>query len=422
LKKGYKLKYFLFISLFLLSSLIANEDFDEFEDEFEDDSKIVVEKTTQLKQKPYNIYGDISFFTSYNYAHNSPQNSISNDFRGFSSAKLSSDVTAEYKFKNNYKIKTVFKVYKDLIFDIKDNNYKTIPKDYDQEADINELYIQGSLNSTLDFKVGKQIVVWGKSDNIRITDVLNRLDMRTPALTDIKDLRLGRVMSKLDKTNDNWTYSVILLHEQSFSKMPQYGSDFAPANEIVANSIIADEPSNSIDNTGYALSLSGNLQAQDIAFYFVDDYKDNTLYKMKMLGFAYNKVLDSYLFKIELAYLDDNSLNIDPTYYNTLVGVEYNGIKDGSISLEIADKEKIHQYAMRFTQNYMNDTLDFTLLYYLEGDSGKDGGYVRSWFDYDLNDKVALTFGVVDYIDGDSAKFQMIKDNDRVFGSIKYSF
>ena len=80
---------------------------------------------------------------------------------------------------------------------------------YEQESELREVYLQGALASALDIKVGRQIVVWGKSDNIRITDVLNPIDNREPGLVDIEDVRLPLTMSRLDFYFGDWGLSTM---------------------------------------------------------------------------------------------------------------------------------------------------------------------------------------------------------------------
>ncbi len=411
----------IFSSLLIATSLFSEDGFDEDDGGFGNDEPIEVVTLYNSDDNIFSMYGDVSFSTSYNYAHNKPI-ANQNDFRGLSSLKLSTDISIDYKLNENYKIKSDIKGYKDFIYNTRDNSYINIPNSYDQDIDINELYVQGSLLDNLDMKIGRQIVVWGKSDNIRIVDSINSMDNRTPGMVDIEDLRLGRVMSKFDYYIDKWSLSAILLHENRYSLMPQYGSDFAPANQVIANSISTDEPSNSISNMGYALSASGNLEGQDLAFYYNNQYIDNTTYKTNMYGIAYNKVLSSFLIKTEIAYFDNYGNQQLNSKIDGLVGFEYNGITDGSVSLEIANKNNDIQYALRFTQNYMNQTLDFTALYSGFGKDLGDGGFIRLWFDYAVNDTVSSSFGLIDYISGDLQQFDMIKDNDRVFASMKYSF
>ena len=400
---------------------------DGFDDEFADDSGgfgndevIEIVKLEKEDTKKFIINGAISFSTSYNYAHNNA--SVVNDFRDLSSAKLSSDLNLEYKLNNGYKIKSTLKAYKDLIYNIKDDKYQVVPKDYDSDIDINELYIQGSLNNQIDIKIGRQVVVWGKSDNIRITDSLNSLDNTTPGMVDIEDLRLGTTMSKMDYFIDRWSVSGIILHENRFSKLPKYGSDYASLNQTNANNAIIEEPSNSIQNSGIALNINGNLEGEDIAFYYSNKYIDNTIYRSNMLGMAYNNVISSFLLKTEVAYFDNYDSNTVDSKIDGLVGLEYSGISDGSISLEIANKTDDIQYALRFTQSFINQTLDFTALYNGFGKDLNDGGFIRTWFDYDIDDSLSSSFGIINYLGGDVARFEMIKENDRVFASLKYSF
>ena len=408
--------------LLLTNVLYAQDGFDEFSDEGDDFGDEVIEIVkVQEDESKFSAYGSVSLSASYNYAHDKPEVG-QNDFRGLSSSKLSTDINLEYKLDNDFKIKSTLKAYKDFIYDLKDDEYLTTPKDYDKDANINELYVQGSLNSKTDIKIGRQIVVWGKSDNIRITDTLNPMDNTTPGMVDIEDLRLGRTMSKLDYFIDKWAISGIILHENRYSEMPKYGSDFASSNQIQADMMSTKEPSNSLKDSGIALSASANLEGQDIAFYYSNQYIDNTIYRSNMLGMGYNKVIDSFLFKTEFAYFDNYDSSIVKSKLDGLVGLEYNGISDGSISFEMANKNDDIQYALRFTQSYINQTLDFTALYSGFGKELEDGGFLRVWADYDIDDKLSTSVGFINYVGGDVAQFEMIKDNDRLFASLKYSF
>ncbi|MEA3288639.1 MAG: DUF1302 family protein [Campylobacterota bacterium] len=413
----------LVIGVFVVGSLCADDGFDdEFEEDGFDDETIEIVQTTSVKKSDHSFKGSVTFSTSYNYKHHQPVNNTNNDFRGISSAKISSDIEYKYNIDDNYKLKSTLKLHKDFIYDLRDDNYKTTPKEYDQDIDINELYIQGELSNNTDITIGRQIVVWGKSDNIRVTDILNPLNNTTPGMVDIEDLRLGTTMTKIDHFYDKWSFSGILLHENRYSNLPQYGSDFAPSNQVMANSLSVDEPTNSIKNTGFALSAKAELNGQDIALYYSNKYVDNTTYRSNMAGFAYNKVIDSFLLKTEIAHFDNYDSSSVDKKTDALVGFEYNGISDGSISLEVANKDENIQYALRFTQSYLNQTLDFTALANFYGKELEDGGLIRVWFDYDIDDSLQTSFGIVDYQGGDKQNFEMIKDNDRLFASLKYSF
>jgi len=392
---------FLIFNFMIATSLIANDGFGE-EDEFGDSEEIEIVQTKQEKED-FTYYGSVSALGEYSYKNKNKK----------LSTKLSTNIKLEYIVDEFHKIKSTIKAYKATNTGI-ENDSDFINQTTGIVCDINELSVEGTFRNGIDGKVGRQIVVWGKSDNIRITDTLNPLDNTAPGMVDIKDLRLGRNMTKLDYFYNNWNASAILIHENRFSKMPEVQSDYYMGQTPKA-------PSSSLVE-GIALSLNGNLEGQDISFYISNQYIDNKTYKSNMIGFAYNKVVSNFLFKTEMAYFDNYDSDMVDTKTDSLAGVEYNGIDDGSLSFEVANKDEAIQYALRFTQSYINQTLDFTALYSGFGKDLKDGGFVRVWFDYAYNDEVAINFGAIDYIGGNLARFENIKDNDRMFASLTYNF
>jgi len=429
----------LIVGIALTASLMASA-----EDGFDDDGfdteiiAIVVENTPEAKGL---LYGSVELEAHYN---------IDND-KDLSSLKSLVDVIGEYKLDNGNKIKGNLKGYHDYIYDLDGSNYVATPKDYENEVNLNELTLEGGINSKLDFKVGRQIVVWGKSDSIRITDILNPLDNRTPGLVDIKNLRLGRTMSKLDYYVDEYNFSAIALHENRFTKNPVQYSDFKPT----AVDKPTNMPADSLKNTGVALSLTGAFEGYDMGLYFADTYVDKPYLKngilhydnkSKMVGAAYNQVVDSFLLKAEVAHFDQIKYNtaanttIESARTDVLLGMEYNGITDGSIAYEIAlreihdytstinialngyKQEKEYQQVIRFNQAYFNQTLDLSVVLSAMGSSAQDGGSARVTLDYAIDDQVSVSGGVIDYIGGDNLMIDSYKENDRIFAKVTRSF
>ncbi|MGE4650990.1 MAG: DUF1302 family protein, partial [Myxococcota bacterium] len=61
---------------------------------------------------------------------------------------------------------------------------------YQWEADFGEVWLEGPIHWNLDLALGRQILIWGRADDLRIVDVLNPLDLREPGLTDLEVIRL----------------------------------------------------------------------------------------------------------------------------------------------------------------------------------------------------------------------------------------
>jgi hypothetical protein len=327
---------------------------------------------------------------------------------------------------------------------------------YEKEIELGETYVLGSLTDSLDIKVGRQIVVWGKSDNIRVTDVLNPLDFREPGLTDIEDLRLPVTMTRLDYYIGHWSLTGIAVHEIRFNKNPEYGSDFYPAEIPLPHE---DKPKSCVDNTEFAIAVNGIFSGWDISFYWADIYEDMPHMelvssgpppltemkhtRLKMYGTAFNIARGNWLLKTEAAYFDGieyfNAPNKKYSRMDVLAGVEYSGFKDTTVSIEAVNRH-IHnfdkilkqppdeaqkdefQWVVRLTRDFLNETLTLTVLASTYGMTGQDGAFQRFCVEYDVTDAFAVNTGLVTYQSGDKAQFRDIGDNDRLFLEFKYSF
>jgi hypothetical protein len=329
---------------------------------------------------------------------------------------------------------------------------------YETEIMLDEVYLLGSLTRDLDLKAGRQIVVWGRSDNIRITDVLNPLDLRWPGLVDIEKLRLPVTMSKLDYYFKGWSLSGIVLHEVRYHMNPEFGSDFFPGTQSLPGQESPDEGFD-IDNTQFAVSLNGIFHGWDVSFYFADIYAQNGYIaptsmlpvpqfeikhpRIKMLGGAFNIAWGNWLFKTEAAFFDGfeftNTPDKDYSRLDALAGLDYSGLSDATITLELANrhyfdfdarledspdfqKEDLFEWALRISKPYWNDTLNLTFLATIFGPTGDDGGFQRFTAEYDLTDSIELTGGLVFYQSGDLRRTMGIGDNDRVYFEVQYNF
>ncbi|MEA2027504.1 MAG: DUF1302 family protein [Campylobacterota bacterium] len=264
---------------------------------------------------------------------------------GFNSFKSSLFLDYEHKFESGVKIKINAKAYYDSIYRMRDKeNYSTQEIDeLESEVELFDAYIEGKISEKFDYKIGRQVVVWGRSDTIRVTDILNPIDNRRPGMVDIEDLRLPVTMAKFDYFVGDWRITPIAILEQRFSKNPPFGTAFNPAPTAMPE----DEE---YDDVTYALSIGGEFSGWDINFYGANvrsdsghmDGRNTTLQhdKVTMLGSALNVTTGSWLFKSELAYFDglrySTTGNSEFKRLDFLLGFEYNGIADTTISYDFA--------------------------------------------------------------------------------------
>jgi len=399
------------------------------------------ETVTEPAESLSGFTGKLTEQVAYSWHNKAPHDNIS-------SLKSSLLLDYEHKFENGIRFKTNAKAYYDAIYSLKNRGDFTSKElsALESEVELFDAYLEGSITDSLDYKVGRQVVVWGRSDTIRITDVLNPLDNRRPGMVDIEDLRLPVVMAKFDYFIGDWRLTPIAILEQRFTKNPPFGGDFYP--------FPIQAPSNeSYNDVTYALSVGAEFSGWDVNFYAAR-LRDDAGYlaleakpvfkhdKVNMFGTALNVLSGSWLFKTEIAHFSGLKYfsTGDETFERTdgLVGVEYNGIADTLISYDFAlrtihgyDKRLLaeqnplnkydYQHAFRVTSDFVNDTVHANYLISLYGKHLDEGGFQRAWIKYDLADGINVNVGVVDYIGG-SVLFDAIKDNDMVFADISYSF
>jgi len=414
----------------------------------------------------FSIGGSARVRAFYNYAKDPPEQTET-DWRGISSLRGDLLVEAESKLNASWQAKVSLWGYYDLIYDVRgyDEYTDEVIETHVKDLELRDTYIQGSLLPSLDIKVGRQIVVWGKSDNLRVCDVLNPLYLREVGMTDIRDLRLPVTMARLDFYWSYWNVSAMAIPEIRFNDLPVYGGDY-----YFEDASFPDEevPEDGIDNMEYALALNGTFSGWDLSFYYADIYDDapylylesldladpgpppvyqpNLVLKharLSMFGAAWNLALGNWLLKAETAHFQGLEFynTPDETYSRTdvLAGIEYSGFREITIGIEALNrhlhdyddvledppagvKQNEPQYAARLTKDWLHETLTLTLLASAFGVDFLAGSYERIALEYDLTDNFIVNGGLVLYQSGDRPGFENIGDSDRIFLEFKYSF
>jgi len=93
----------------------------------------------------------------------------------------------------------------------------------EQEIDIRQSYMDILLDS-VDIRIGKQQIVWGKADGVFITDVISPKDMGEFLLPDFEEIRLGVQSLKLDYYSGDTTIEFVWIPVFTPTIMPAVDS------------------------------------------------------------------------------------------------------------------------------------------------------------------------------------------------------
>jgi len=391
--------------------------------------------------------------SSCNFAHHHPSYGQT-DWRGLSRLRTELQLDLNIDLPRHWQALVSGKGFYDFAYRIngKDDYTNEVIDEYESEIEFREVYLLGTISKNIDIKLGRQIVVWGKSDNIRVTDVINPLDMREPGMTDIEDLRLPLAMTRLDYYIGDFNISAMAIHEIRFNKNPAFGSDFYP---LPIQAPPENKPGSTLENTEYALAINGIFSGWDFSAYYADFFNDKfriegfpipvqlTHDRLQMVGSTANIALGNWLLKGEAAWFHGFEFAHKPgnkfDRVDVLAGIEYSGFSETTICLEAVTRhinefksilkqspdqasEDRFQSAFRFTRTFVNETITLTVLASLFGLTGDDGAFERYTIEYDVNDSLSVLFGVVTYQSGDLPEMQNIGENDRVLLEAKYSF
>lgn len=368
------------------------------------------------------------------------------DLRGLERLRTKLNLQFDQRLSEAWDLRLGGYAFRDFAYTINDRDdyVDEVVQEMETDTELGEAWVRGRLGRHADIKLGRQIVVWGKSDNLRVTDVINPLDAREPGIVDIEDLRLPLTMTRLDLYAGPWNLGLMAIHEIRFDKRPAYGSPFYPAPVPMP---AERTPSDAGPHTEYAAALNGIFSGWDLSFYAARVYDDQpypsrsegspTLEheRTTMVGSAANLAFGNWLLKGEMAHFDDirYSDTLSRRRTDVLLGMEYAGIRNASLGVEVADRH-IHDYvetiaadedtlqtAVRYQHDLMHDTLHVTALSSVVN-AGSGGGFTRATLAYDIRDALTGTVGAVIYHGGDTRPFDTIGDNDLLFGEIKYSF
>lgn len=403
---------------------------------------------------PFRISGSAGVAGAFNLAsfHRPPNTS---DRQGLAKLRCELDLTLDLNLGGSWRARVAGQSFYDAAYRLRGrDNYTGETLDaYENETELGEAWLQGSPLPGLDIKTGRQVVVWGKSDNLRVTDILNPMDQREPGMTDIEDLRLPVAMTRLDYSIGSWVLTGIAVHENRFNKRPAYGSDYHISPAPLPKE---DEPGFSFGNQEVAFCLNGTFSGWEASFYAARVFNDtahvqgnsDTGYKraharITMLGTAVNLVRGNWLYKTEAAFLkglESAALpGEDKSRLDVLAGAEYSGFTDTTISFEMVNRhifdfeqglaaspdsaeEDDFQWAFRITRNFLHERLETIFLAQAYDALGQGGALERIEFTYDITDNWKTTAGLVFYQSGDKPSFNELNSCNRLFFRLHYSF
>lgn len=335
-----------------------------------------------------------------------------------------------------------------------------------QELDygLREAYIDLFFKS-MDIRLGKQQIIWGKADGVFITDVVSPKDLREFLLPEFEEIRMGITSLKMDYYIGNNTFELVWVPEFVPTQLPDQESIWFPSeypsNATVDRSQKDIKPSleNSELFAKYSL-LSADFDLELMGGYMWDDdpamhmgrymnpqtmMPDSLVirpehHRITLAGGSFSTDVGGVVIRSEGAFYDNKYFNVtDPAipdglaekdYLHYLVGFDF---IIGGVNFST---QFIQETILTYNEAIQQDEFENTMTLLVRDDLFRDKLSLELFTYFGFNEQDALirpkaTFEVATGVNviaganlfvGDEGRFGQYNENDMYYFKLKYDF
>ena len=325
---------------------------------------------------------------------------------------------------------------------------------------------------SMDLRIGKQQIIWGKADGVFITDIVSPKDLSEFLLRDFDEIRMGITSIKADYYIGDNTFEMVWIPTFTPTKFAPEGSIWRPAMPEFPAGVKTEidhsreQVQPNLKNSEAFAKFSALTEYVDfevMAGYAWDD--DPTMHVVKQFDFSnpqaprltgitvypehhrltigggsFSTTIGPFVLRGEGAYYAGKYFNTrDPhakesvvkkNYLHYLLGLDYT-LMDWHLSgqfiqqaiLDYNDYIKNDQYSnmatFLATKDFLNETLDLSFFMYY--DFNNKASLIRPKITYDFADAFEILLGA-NLFTGTEGMFGQFHNNSMVYWKIKYSF
>lgn len=220
----------------------------------------------------------------------------------------------------------------DPIYDLTDYYPRAVRNDQRFEAMIREAYADFSAGG-LDFRLGRQQIVWGEMVGLFFADVVSAKDMRQFVLPDFDMIRIPQWAARAEYFSGNFHAEGVWIPYMSYDDIGKPGAEFYPFKPPAQTIIAKEKKPTGLDDAGYGARLSWLKAGWDISgFYYTANDASAAFSRLNastyqpihkrihQLGATLGKDLGPMVLKAEAVYTRDKLFStLDPLDSDGLV-------------------------------------------------------------------------------------------------------
>ncbi|WP_304155618.1 DUF1302 family protein [Hoylesella buccalis] len=326
--------------------------------------------------------------------------------------------------------------------------------------ELREAYLSYT-KGNFDLRVGRQIVIWGVADALRLTDCVSPIDNTEFLAQDYDDIRMPVNGLRAKYTLGAITAEAVCNPVTNFAVIPTdlrnpWAMRLPNTSLPYSIDLESGKPEKRLKNMEYGGRISVNLSGVDFSLSALRTWNklpalsmgmktdgkslniDGRYRRMTMLGADCSLPVGQFVIRAEIAKYIDEAQNAAMgcevecrNALNALIGIDWYPGNDWNASLQYCHKytsgnlERLPIYrhagiaTARLAKELLQNTLKLSTFAYVDVTNG--GIFNRFSASYSLNDQIELTAGY-DYFHADRGIFKMYGKNSEAWVKLKYSF
>ena len=315
-------------------------------------------------------------------------------------------------------------------------------------------------NAHIDLRAGRQIIIWGVADALRLTDQISPMDYTEFLAQDYDDIRTPVNAFRLRLVRQAFNVELVCIPVSDFFTLPTDERNPWAAHIDAPMPYTFDldsrKPKTRLRNVEFGGRLSVNLSGIDFSFCGLHTWNKMPAFsyavdpsgaamtvvghyrRLTMFGADVSFPVGRFVVRGELAANLNEVQNAEfgsevqgRNVFNALLGVDWYAGNDWMLSAQYAHKHvggsieglsvlrNTGVATVRVSKELFRNTLALSSFAYIDVSHG--GVFNRLSCKYDLNDQISLTAGY-DYFHADAGMFAMYSRNSEVWVKLKYGF
>ena len=336
------------------------------------------------------------------------------------------------------------------------------------DLELREFYLEGNWDSWL-FTIGKQQIVWGQADGLKVLDVVNPQDFREFILADFDESRIPLWAVNLEVPIGDITAQVIWIPDPTYHELPAPGARYAFTTDLLIPpappSVPVDirpvkRPRNLFYDSDVGLRLSYFWHGWDLTFNYLYHYHDTPVLfrrlegasqtprivvtpgyeRSHLVGGTFSNAFGDLTVRGELGLsldrhlptrnLDDADGVVSSHELGSVLGLDWCGFDETLISGQIfqtwvmetppgllADSVD-HSLSIFFQREFLND--QFVAEFLAIHNVNRSDGLLRPKLSYELSDSTTIWIGSDIFYGTQTGLFGQFKRNDRVVFGLEW--